>query len=80
MLFMLVSITFMSPESTETSLTQNIVPVYHDIDANCGGSALRLNQNRSTGAPLTNGGKFGLPNALRSYDDILDTRFPRYNV
>ena len=30
--------------------------------------------------PLTRGGKLGLLNAFKSYEDVLDTRFPRNKV
>ena len=33
-----------------------------------------------TPLPLTRGGKLGLLNAFKSYEDVLDTRFPRNKV
>lgn len=72
-------------EFPKASLANNIVPVHDYIDSHC------VKESRSSFAfvesewdyvhvPFTRGWKFGLLNALKSYEDIFVTRFPLNKV
>lgn len=69
-------------EAPQARLTDDILPVDHDIDADYGVYRMSEQKNKDATAtvPFTKGGKFGLPKALRSYADILEHRLPRRSV
>jgi hypothetical protein len=61
----------------EAGLPDDIHPVYYDINPDCSARLkLRTREGATRAIPLTRGGKLGLSYAFRSYEDILDTRFP----
>ena len=75
-----MSPTLMCPESFQTGLTNHITPVDRDVNANCENCEYRDSDDANWKIPLTRGGKLGLLNAFRSYDEALDTLLPRNSV
>lgn len=69
-------------EPPQARLTDDVLPVDHDIDADCDVYRMsdRRNKDVTIAVPFTKGGKLGLPKALRSYADILEHRLPRRSV
>jgi len=77
--------TLMRSEPAKARLSDDFVPVHHDVDSHCReGSALLL-KNAALEvvvyySPFTRGGKLGLVKALKSADDIFETLLPRKTV
>lgn len=70
----------MCAETPKACLSYHIVPIDHDVNANCS-TLITLEQHKYIqDRPFTSGGKLGLLKALRSYDESFETLLPLKRV
>ena len=74
------TLTFMGSKSSEARLSNDVVPIHDNVNSNYKQITIDEKVEITFGPPFTSGGKFGLLNAPRSYDDIFVTLFPRNKV
>jgi len=75
----------MRSESAKARLSDDFVPVHHDVDSHCReGSVPALKKIAALkgcgDSPFTRGEKLGLVKALKSADEIFETLLPRKTV